>query len=332
MKLFSYAGLVVLATVIVSLNLIAAAQGDTIFANRREQYQSAPDGNWYCEMRAFDMDTGYEVTPEGFFYDYTESKMVAGIEYNNGYVYAAGSPASKSDVEVYDATSGYLFDTIETAPQTDYKAFGLVFDSADNLYCGLKGGGGIVKIDPDGNVTSWGTAPSAQCTDMEIFGDSLYIGDTDAMGVWRYDLNLGGEPESLRGTSGTKVVGLTFDPDGAIYTVAYDTEQPEILKWVDDGAGNYQSSVLTSVEGYPNLRDVDYHDGSLYVSEGKGIYKVDLSEENPTPTLWVDLSEEEINFPGLLAIRSEPIPEPGALALLVAGLIGLLAYAWRRRK
>ena len=27
-----------------------------------------------------------------------------------------------------------------------------------------------------------------------------------------------------------------------------------------------------------------------------------------------------------------PIPEPGTLALLAAGLIGLLAYAWRRRR
>ena len=27
-----------------------------------------------------------------------------------------------------------------------------------------------------------------------------------------------------------------------------------------------------------------------------------------------------------------PVPEPGTLTLLAAGLIGLLAYAWRKRK
>ena len=27
-----------------------------------------------------------------------------------------------------------------------------------------------------------------------------------------------------------------------------------------------------------------------------------------------------------------PIPEPGTLTLLVTGLIGLLCYAWRKRK
>ena len=27
-----------------------------------------------------------------------------------------------------------------------------------------------------------------------------------------------------------------------------------------------------------------------------------------------------------------PVPEPGTLTLLAAGLIGLIAYAWRKRK
>jgi hypothetical protein len=27
-----------------------------------------------------------------------------------------------------------------------------------------------------------------------------------------------------------------------------------------------------------------------------------------------------------------PIPEPGTLALLAGGLVGLIAYAWRKRK
>ena len=27
-----------------------------------------------------------------------------------------------------------------------------------------------------------------------------------------------------------------------------------------------------------------------------------------------------------------PVPEPGTLALLAAGLVSLLAYAWRKRK
>jgi hypothetical protein len=38
------------------------------------------------------------------------------------------------------------------------------------------------------------------------------------------------------------------------------------------------------------------------------------------------------NYVGLGEVRFEGVPEPGTLALLAAGLVGLLCYAWRKRK
>jgi len=37
-------------------------------------------------------------------------------------------------------------------------------------------------------------------------------------------------------------------------------------------------------------------------------------------------------YTGIFAISANAVPEPGTLALLAAGLVGLLCYAWRKRK
>jgi ABC-type amino acid transport substrate-binding protein len=36
--------------------------------------------------------------------------------------------------------------------------------------------------------------------------------------------------------------------------------------------------------------------------------------------------------PGGMGLSASIVPEPGTLALLVTGLLGLLCYAWRRRR
>ena len=52
---------------------------------------------------------------------------------------------------------------------------------------------------------------------------------------------------------------------------------------------------------------------------------------NITFTGQIGLSGGEL-IPVTFSTSAAPIPEPSTLVLLASGLIGLLAYAWRKRK
>jgi T5SS/PEP-CTERM-associated repeat protein len=54
--------------------------------------------------------------------------------------------------------------------------------------------------------------------------------------------------------------------------------------------------------------------------------------EYPTTDLTYDGTFASFTATGLSGYAMVAVPEPGTLALLAAGLIGLLAYAWRRRR
>ena len=61
---------------------------------------------------------------------------------------------------------------------------------------------------------------------------------------------------------------------------------------------------------------------------GGGLYTLAIaSEVARDPGLW----KVPVGYAGLIATVAAPVPEPGALALLLAGLVGVGAVTWRRR-
>ena len=72
---------------------------------------------------------------------------------------------------------------------------------------------------------------------------------------------------------------------------------------------------------------------TLTVGSGAGQLNMDLANNglevilSRSPTGGVS----ELRFDNL-DVTGPPVPEPSTLALLTSGLIGLLAYAWRKRK
>ena len=64
---------------------------------------------------------------------------------------------------------------------------------------------------------------------------------------------------------------------------------------------------------------------------GQGVYVADVTYQNPTVSIANPL-DLMTGSPAIVLAQAVATPEPSALLLSVAGLLGLLAYAWRKRR
>ena len=119
--------------------------------------------------------------------------------------------------------------------------------------------------------------------------------------------------------TGTASLGVALDvASGNIYWTDYDTKG--IRRVNLDGTG-----VEDLVMGV-NPREIalDLIEGKMYWAGNQSIQRANL-DGTEYQTLVTGLSKPH----GIAVI---PVPEPGSLTLLACGLLGLLCYAWRKRK
>lgn len=150
--------------------------------------------------------------------------------------------------------------------------------------------------------------------------------DTDGAFDLMYD-GLYGHGDSL-GPHTITLSGLTEDVtyDVRLYSRPYvvgDPNRTSILTFDEDGVGGNQASITISQDNYDGsyAQYVSY----VYTADSSGELVIKLSPNPGLPAYgWFmyGLTNEVVGA----------VPEPGTLALLATGLIGLLAYAWRKLK
>ncbi len=312
---------------------------------RAEQVYVGWQGAGTGILGAYDLATGSQIGPPPTFSPSSAKPQGVAVSPLNGYIYMATENLS-SPIESYDPVTGNMVsaDFANLSDEGVY-AFGVCFDSSGYLYASMSGGSNphvryIAKISPDGNTVNyrWGTPVSDSAyypSDLMIVGDTLYggvpYGNTSYLpgGVVAYDLSGTDEgvgewltkyPDGRRGVN-----GVAFGPDGTMYTAMY--KYGEVRAWSGPDYLWENSSLITDfADG--SIQDIDYYDGYLYLKKGD-VYRYDLSAQDPE---WELFASAPTGYTGSTGFLDIVVPEPGTLVLLATGLVGLLCYAWRKRK
>jgi len=100
-----------------------------------------------------------------------------------------------------------------------------------------------------------------------------------------------------------------------------------------NNANSYQWLIASTTGTMPsNLVSMLTLDGSGFQNALYSTGHIYLAESSDYKSLYLDYSPTGGSGRASAAGVGSAVPEPGTLALLAAGLVGLLAYAWPKRK
>ena len=197
-----------------------------------------------------------------------------------------------------------------------------------------------------GLLAATGTAAHAAITVNSggAFSPGNSVGSaTTGAATWNSGGKYSFEIDSATGSAGSAwdlwsiTGGLT---DTSTFTVSAITESSNgVLGQMANfnNANSYQWLLASTTGTMPsNLVSLLTLDGSGFQNALASTGHIYLAESSDYKSLYLDYSPTGGNGHAFVAagpaISAAPVPEPGTLAMLAVGLVGLLAYAWRKRK
>ena len=253
------------------------------------------------------------------------------------------NPTTLAELGVIDVSGGSSGGGMDVSFDTSGRMLMTKFDGNGSKVDRYTYSGGSWSLTTTGLISMASSYPTnAGSEGTYVDNGKIYVGLRTNLGFGVHDEETGAMAAGSPFRGGTAVQGFskaTVGPDGNVYVTGKEALAPHPL-WKFDGSDNSYLGTAFGGQSFEQAVDMAFlSDGTPLVVDGGR--PVDGATPGIDGELWMYSGGSWSQFTTAISVGPDklhsiailtPIPEPSTLMLLAAGLVGLLAYAWRKRR